>query len=158
MARKVQLRSLNPRPPNTNQIKKIAEVVNLSGLLNNRLEHALICLTTEDRVKKFTLSKSDTGPYPTFEVELPYTADRTNLDIISGQHHIIFLTGVRYLDAINYRNKILAKMKDTSLTFSQIEMHKHELEVAISALKECGWLVAFYDIGMNQQKNNGDHR
>jgi hypothetical protein len=155
---KFSVGSLNPRFPKNSQIRKITERVQLCGLLNDRPEHALICLIAEDRVKKSSMSKSDTGPYPTFEVELPFTAASTNLDIIAGQHRIIFLTGVRYVNAINYRNQILAKVKDTSLTFSQTAKHKLELEVATTALQECSWLVAFYDIGMNQQNNNGDHR
>jgi hypothetical protein len=143
--------SLNPRDPSTAQVNRLKESIEMMGLRNDEPEHALICLIAKDKINPGCLSKATAGPYPTFEVGVGQEPSSADLDIVAGQHRLLFLFGCHSEPEMRARNAIKEKLTDPALTVARAAALQQQLAEANEALSGCRWLVSFYDIGEDKE-------
>jgi hypothetical protein len=143
--------SLNPRDPSTAQVNRLKESIELMGLRNEDPEHALICLIDKEKINPECLSKEPAGPFPTFEVGVGQAPSSADLQIVAGQHRLLYLFGVHSEPEMRARNAIKEKLTEPGLTVSRAATLEQQLAEANEDLSGCRWLVSFYDIGEDEE-------
>lgn len=138
--------TLNPRRPDPAQAKNLHERIQLQGLQNDVPEHALKAFVTKGHIKESALSQAKEGPYHTIEAGGHIHESTLFIKIIAGQHRLIVLHELIFIDALKTRNAILMKLKEDVSSARKLRL-KADLAEAQEALSGCCWLVAFYDQG-----------
>jgi len=146
---KLVFNSNNPRSLDMGQVGKIKKFIEKDGLQNHFPRHAMIVVTKEKYLVPATLSKDSDG----IDFQLVQFADGVEekdveFDLLAGQHRYHWLLMDQFATELAERNKS-RDVVEAGGSAAKVDAAKRSLSKAEERLKDCVWLVQFYDKGLS---------
>jgi hypothetical protein len=127
------------------QVEKIRKGVEVAGLWNKFPEKAMICLVDKNYIHPNCLSNGDALTFKCLQFADDVTGTDVQLDFIAGQTRHNYLITVRFCAQLALRNKLQHELEEGNLAAEKRETVIAKLKEVHNELKECVWLVSFYD-------------